>query len=319
MFVRYRGGQSSIKSLPGGGPQGTLLALLLFLVLINDVGFKNQTNDAGAIATTKKKIKTANEIHLKYVDDLTLAEAVRLKGNTDFHSTSKVFQGLVETQSYCEQNEMKINFAKTKMMVFNQSTIDFEPSFVLEGEQIELISEVRLLGLHISNDLRWNTNTTYMIKKASKRLWILRRLKKLGAQSRSLVEVYLKQIRCILEFGAPAWQGALTLNDKYDIERVQRCALHIILGKDYISYKNALESLKIENLEARRVRLCLNFALKAEAHPKFRNWFQKTTKAYNTRSKVRYKEVYGKHARYTNSPLAYLTRLLNAHYSSSQP
>ena len=316
MFVKYRGGQSTIKSLPGGGPQGTLLALILFLVLINDVGFRNQTNDAGVIASSKKKIKTANEIHLKYVDDLTLAETVKLRGKADFHSTSKVFQKLVETQSYCEQNEMKINFAKTKMMVFNQSkTIDFEPSFALEGEQIELISEVKLLGLHISNDMRWNTNTTYMIKKASRRLWILRRLKKLGAQPTSLVEVYLKQIRCILEFGAPAWQGALTLNDKTDIERVQRCAMHIILGKDYISYKTALESLNIENLEVRRVRLCLNFALKAEAHPKFRSWFQKTTKTYNTRSTTKYKEVYGKHARYRNSPLAYLTRLLNAHYS----
>ena len=92
-----------------------------------------------------------------------------------------------------------------------------------------------------------------MIKKASKRLWILRRLKKLGAQSRSLVEVYLKQIRCILEFGAPAWQGALTLNDKYDIERVQRCALHIILGKDYISYKNALESSKLRPIQSSEI------------------------------------------------------------------
>ena len=86
-------------------------------------------------------------------------------------------------------------------------------------------------------------------------------VKKLGAQPTSLVEVYLKQIRCIMEFGAPARQGALTLNDKTDIERVQRCAMHIILGKDYISYKTALESLNIENLEVRRVQLCLNFAL----------------------------------------------------------
>ena len=37
--VRYKGRQSSVKSLPGGGPQGTLLGLLLFIVLINDVGF----------------------------------------------------------------------------------------------------------------------------------------------------------------------------------------------------------------------------------------------------------------------------------------
>ena len=33
MLVRYKGKLSSIKSLPGGGPQGTLLGLLIFLIL----------------------------------------------------------------------------------------------------------------------------------------------------------------------------------------------------------------------------------------------------------------------------------------------
>ena len=42
MIVRYKGKQSGMKSLPGGGPQGTLLGLLLFIVLINDVGFEGQ-------------------------------------------------------------------------------------------------------------------------------------------------------------------------------------------------------------------------------------------------------------------------------------
>ena len=41
MVVRYKGAMSGLKELPGGGPQGTLLGLLLFLVLINDVGFAN--------------------------------------------------------------------------------------------------------------------------------------------------------------------------------------------------------------------------------------------------------------------------------------
>ena len=47
MVLRYKGAQSSTMSLPGGGPQGTLLGLLLFLVLINDAGFKGQLNNAG--------------------------------------------------------------------------------------------------------------------------------------------------------------------------------------------------------------------------------------------------------------------------------
>ena len=35
LIVRYKGGSSTRKSMPGGGPQGTRLGLFLFLILIN--------------------------------------------------------------------------------------------------------------------------------------------------------------------------------------------------------------------------------------------------------------------------------------------
>ena len=60
MVVNYKGQKSNIKSLPGGGPQGTILALLLFLVLINDVGFSNQENNAGDLVASKRNMKAAN-------------------------------------------------------------------------------------------------------------------------------------------------------------------------------------------------------------------------------------------------------------------
>ena len=73
-----KGQKSSIKNLPGGGPQGTLLGLLIFLILINEVGFEGQKNNLGEILTTRKHIKSANLLHLKYVDDLSLADAINL-------------------------------------------------------------------------------------------------------------------------------------------------------------------------------------------------------------------------------------------------
>ena len=36
-----------LNSLPGGGPEGTLLGLLLFIILINDLGFEGQVNNTG--------------------------------------------------------------------------------------------------------------------------------------------------------------------------------------------------------------------------------------------------------------------------------
>ena len=79
MVVRYKGAISSMKDLPGGGPQGTLLGLLLFLVLINEVGFKDQENDVGEHVTSRKNFRGSNMLHLKYVDDLTLAKAIKLR------------------------------------------------------------------------------------------------------------------------------------------------------------------------------------------------------------------------------------------------
>ena len=55
-----------------------MLAYILFIVMINDIGFDDQKNDAGELITSKGNLELANEIHLKFVDYLTLAEAINL-------------------------------------------------------------------------------------------------------------------------------------------------------------------------------------------------------------------------------------------------
>ena len=62
-----------------------------------------------------------------------------------------------------------------------------------------------------------------MVKKATKRLWLIRRLKNLGASQFDLVDMYRKQVRGVLELAVPAWQGALTLQEKKEF----RNELHI--------------------------------------------------------------------------------------------
>ena len=58
----------------------------------------------------------------------------------------------------------------------------------------------------------------------------------------------------------PAWNGAITKDEIIKIERVQKVALHIILGEQYGSYKDAREKTKLETLEVRRENLSLKFA-----------------------------------------------------------
>ena len=226
MVVKYKGKMSGIKSLPGGGPQGTLLGLLLFIVLINDVGFDGQKNNAGEVITTKRNMKEANELHLKYVDDLTLAEAINLPknlvklsnserplpdvkhartGHVLPGSVSKVQSQVMQAKEYAEKNHMKINIKKSKVMLFNPCTsIDFMPKIELENIELDLVEEMRLLGVVIQSNMKWSANTEQIVERGYKKLWIIRRLKELGAQKPELVDMYIKQVRSILEFGMEA-------------------------------------------------------------------------------------------------------------------
>ena len=75
LIVTYKGEQSK-KEMPCGGPQGTILGMFLFLVLINDAGFQAQNNQIGKLITSAiNKRKEISKDHWKYVDDLTVAEA----------------------------------------------------------------------------------------------------------------------------------------------------------------------------------------------------------------------------------------------------
>ena len=100
-----------------------------------------------------------------------------------------------------------------------------------------------------------------MCTKAFNRLWMIRRLKPLGATTEELIEVYQTQIRCILKFAVAAWNSGLTKAQVNQLERVQKCALAIILQEDYSSYSRALSTSNLESLQVRRHALCLKFVL----------------------------------------------------------
>ena len=146
---------------------------------------------------------------------------------------------------------------------------------------------------------------------------MIRRLKTLGANQSEMLDVYYKQIRALLEMAVPVWQAGLTRNESYQIERVQRTALHSILGEGYKGYENALEELKCEKLSNRRVELCEKFAKKAVKHNQFKNWFcekEENLSNINTRSqhsRSKYLEVLTRTERYKKSPIPYLTHILN--------
>ena len=147
----------------------------------NDAGLEDQTNNVGDIITCKRNLTSANTIHLKYVDDLTIAEEIKLKESLtpqsveqrvqpyNYHDrtghilpdeNSQVCKQIESLNTYTNQNDMAINFIKTKSMLFNPcKLIDFTPKLKISGSDIEAVEEIRLLGLVIRSDLKWSSNT----------------------------------------------------------------------------------------------------------------------------------------------------------------
>ena len=104
---------------------------------------------------------------------------------------------------------------------------------------------------------------------------------------------------------------ALTRGEATLIERVQKSALRVILGDQYLSYNQAMMTLGLDNLESRREKLCVSFASKAANHEKYSEWFWTPDRRPDTRYQAKYTPVWTRTTRYKKSPLPYLTDLLN--------
>ena len=83
-------------------------------------------------------------------------------------------------------NKMCINTLKTKAMFCRSwRKYDILPELLLQPDlNLEVVEELKLVGFIFRSDLKTCFNTSHIIKKAYKRMWIVRSLKSLGASSK---------------------------------------------------------------------------------------------------------------------------------------
>ena len=267
---------------------------------------------------------------VKYVDDLTLAESINLKQrlilNTNptlppsFHcrtghllATSKLQDQLDELLDYTNVNLMKLNEKKSKVMILNPAhTLDFPPRLTFNGiDFMEVIDAIKLVGIMITSDLKWRKNTANLVKKGMGKIWMIRRLKNIGATTEELLEVYKLQVRSTLELAAPVWHSGITGEESDDLERVQKIAFRIILGENYCSYDIAVTTLEEELLSTRREGQCMKFARKLSIDPRFKDKFCKPHERDTRAEPTPFMEQRTRTARFYKSPIPYFTRLLN--------
>ena len=150
----------------------------------------------------------------KYVDDTTIAEAVDNRQEvvlSKWKTISQGKKGMTNSKISCGRNEP-----------------EFEPICV-NPQTLETVNSVKLLGLNVSGDIKWNVQVSEQVTKVSARLYFLRQL----------ILFYIKCFCSIIEYGSPVFHCTLPSCLSKDLERLQKCAMKIIYPD--LSYVKALE------------------------------------------------------------------------------
>ena len=316
MVVKWNGVKSSTRPLNGGGPQGGTLGT---------IEYTSQSNDNAEFAEIDEKYK--------FIDDLSLLEIVNLlsQGLANFNCRASVpsdvaignkFLPTENTQTQKNMNsisewthskQMKLNVKKTKYMVINfTKNYQFNTRIHLEGRLLDQVHEARLLGLIISDNLSWKSNTEELVRKAYKRMCILTNLFKFSVPVDELINIYILYIRSVAEQSCIVWHSSLTKGEKNDIERIQKTALKVILRDDYISYEVALKTCGLKTLSERRADLCLSFAKKCIRNEKTKDIFPLNDEVRQTRVSEKFKVTKANTDRLAKSAIPFMQRLLNS-------
>ena len=231
--VRIGSSTSCYQQVNGGVPQGTVLSPILFMIMIND-------------------LSKDWESRWKYVDDSTLSEMVIVNEESVLQCT------LDGINLWCEENDMVLNTRKCKeiLICFWKKKPNFQ-QLTVNDYPVEHVNSAKLLGVMLISDLKWNEHVTYIVKKSSRRLYMLRLLKRGNADKKTLITVHRTCIGPILEYCNQIWHFNIPEYLSNDIERIQRRALKIIHPS--LSYNEALVVCNMSTLHLRREQLCQTF------------------------------------------------------------
>ena len=92
---------------------------------------------------------------------------------------------------------------------------------------MERVPSFKYLGVHISEDLKWATNSSNILKKAHQRLYFLRRLKQAGLNTSVREAFYRCVVESTLTFSITSWYGNCSAADKKALQRVVKNAQKI--------------------------------------------------------------------------------------------
>jgi hypothetical protein len=240
---------------------------------------------------------------------MTLVENGSVNANATIQSVLNDFS------KWAVDNNMKLNPDKcVNMNVCFMRNPPQLPPLQICSKNLQVVDYVKILGVLLTADLKWDKHVAHIHRKASGKLFMVKLLKKFNLSVPDLLTIYRGYVRPLLEYAVPSWNAGLNSNHVIKLERIQRRALRIILGARYEDYDQALEECNLDSLHDRRVNICEKFANSLRESPTFNSWLPRQRKEevqYRLRNGDQFKVPKCNTQRYKQSAIPYFISILN--------
>ena len=152
------------------------------------------------MASDLKTMSTINEL-FKYADDTTLMSPE----HTDVDLATE-FSAIC---AWARSNEMTINMSKTKELVFHRPN---PRHFIYPTplDNIERVTECKLLGVFITDKLKFDCHVKFILSQCSQRVYALKVLRGQGLSRDCLSVIFQACIISRILYALPAWGGFLS-------------------------------------------------------------------------------------------------------------
>ena len=234
-FVELNSCKSRFETIKYGVPQGSVLGPLLFLLYINDLS------------------KSSSLLNfLSFADDTT----IHYSNNSLINLFSTLNFELKKVSTWLKLNKLTLNTDKTKYLIFSSVQKlyrikgKYTKDIVLNDTPIERVDKIKLLGVIISEDFKWEAYITSLCNKLSRNVAIINKLKNYISSS-ILLKLYNTLITPHINYCITVWGNS----ESYNLDRVLRLrkkAVSSICRVSFLDHSNPLfkqfNILKVDEL-----------------------------------------------------------------------